>query len=192
MTPIIYEELREAQRVLTTFYNDDNNIKAIEDAATIMIESLKAGGKIIVCGNGGSMSDAMHFAAELTGNFEKRRAPLAAMAICDPAHLSCVANDYGYEDVFARMITAHAKPEDVVLMISTSGTSKNIVHSCTLIPPNCKKVLLTGPLPSSTISVNCDAVVQVKSTIQTKHIQEMHIKIIHIWVQLIERGLGYV
>lgn len=192
MKELILKELNAAASTLQLFIENHDQIEAVERAATIMIESLKNGGKIIACGNGGSMSDAMHFCAELTGNFERRRVALPALPLSDVAHLSCVANDFGYENVFGRAILAHAKPVDTVLLISTSGTSINIQHAAiaSFHDVNSKTILLTGPLPPQSILDNCDVVIRVEDTIQTKHIQEMHIKILHILVMLIEKGLG--
>ena len=93
----------------------------------MLADTFAAGGRAYSCGNGGSMCDAMHFAEELTGRFRDNRPGYAAMAIADPSHLSCVGNDYGYEQVFARFVEAHGRAGDVLLAISTSGTSRNVV-----------------------------------------------------------------
>lgn len=181
----IINELQEAQGLLHSVIYNDALLKNIENAAAQMIQALRAGNKIIACGNGGSMCDAMHFAAELTGKFMKHRLPLAAIAISDPAHISCVANDYGYGEVFARYIAAHANSGDVVLLISTSGTSVNIRKATSMMPHDVHSVLLTGKNQCDC----CDIEINVPSG-TTARIQEMHIKILHILVMLIERGLG--
>src|SRR4051812_11341887 len=121
LTDIIRSDFKEAQDTLKSFLADEKNIQSIGKAALIMIDALKAGGKILSCGNGGSMCDAMHFAEELTGRFRDDRKPLAALSISDPSHLSCVSNDYGYEFVFSRYIGAIGKSGDVLVAISTSG-----------------------------------------------------------------------
>ena len=124
---LIKSDLMEAQKILNDFISEEKNMKHISDTAERMIKSLKNGGKIISCGNGGSMCDAMHFAEEMTGRFRENRKPLAALSISDPSHLSCVANDYGFEMVFSRYVEAIGKKGDVLLAISTSGNSKNIL-----------------------------------------------------------------
>ena len=106
---LIFANFLEAQKALNEFISDDKNIKSISEAADVMVSALKNDGKIISCGNGGSMCDAMHFAEEMTGRFRDERNPLAAISISDPSHLSCVANDYGYEFVFSRYIEAVGK-----------------------------------------------------------------------------------
>ena len=119
----IESHFSEAASVLERFRSDPANLLAVEHAGELMLAAVKAGGKLISCGNGGSMCDAMHFAEELTGKFRDDRAPIAALSISDPSHLSCVGNDHGFEQVFARFVQAHGKPGDVLLAISTSGNS---------------------------------------------------------------------
>jgi phosphoheptose isomerase len=116
---------RRAQRFLA----DPANIEAVEQAAAFMSYCLKQGAKVISCGNGGSMCDAMHFAEELTGKFRDDRPPIAAISISDPSHLTCVGNDHGFEQVFARFVQAHGREGDVLLAISTSGNSPNVLRA---------------------------------------------------------------
>ena len=120
---LIKQHFEEAQNVLLTFLSDDKNISAIEDAGQLMVASLTKGGKILSCGNGGSMCDAMHFAEELSGKYRESRPPLAAISLSDAGHMSCVANDFGFNHVFSRMVQAIGQPGDVLLAISTSGNS---------------------------------------------------------------------
>lgn len=101
----------EAARVLEQFTNDRTAWEALEQAGRLMVETLRGGGKIITCGNGGSMCDAMHFAEELTGRFRGNRRALAAVALCDPTHITCVANDYGYDYIFSKGVEAVGRPE---------------------------------------------------------------------------------
>lgn len=190
MTDTIKQELLQAQGVLNEFINNEENIKSIERAAQIMIDCIKSGGKIIACGNGGSMSDAMHFASELTGRYRKNRPAIPALAISDPGHLSCVANDFGYGSVFDRYLEAMFRPEDVLLAITTSGTSNNVYLS-TLVARRLGSVIgLTGN-GGGAVKVNCDVEIRVPHTGYADRIQEIHIKVIHILVNLIEKGLGY-
>ena len=125
----ILAELQQAQKVLDSFISDENKIKSIEKVASLMIESIQNGGKIISCGNGGSMADAIHFAEELTGRFRDDRKPISAIAISDPGYLSCVGNDYGYDQIFSRFVEGMGKKGDVLLAISTSGNSENVLRA---------------------------------------------------------------
>lgn len=189
----ITQELNQAQDVLRHFTSNPVNLQVIQNAADIMINCLKNGGKIIACGNGGSMCDAMHFASELTGKYRKDRPPIAALAIGDPAHMSCVGNDYGYSDVFARFVRAHGKTGDVLLAISTSGNSENVLEACVRANVAGMHIVFltgdTGGVIGEFLTV-VDPEINVPST-DTARIQEVHIKIIHILVHLIEKGLGY-
>ena len=125
----ILKELNEAKNVIDKFINDDATINAIEESAKIMTESIANGGKIISCGNGGSMCDAMHFAEELTGKFREERSPIPAVSISDPSHITCVGNDYGFDAIFSRYVESVGNTGDVLLAISTSGKSTNVVRA---------------------------------------------------------------
>lgn len=192
MKDIIKQELQQAADVLNKFMSDEANIKSIENAANTMIAAIKRGNKIIACGNGGSMCDAMHFASELTGRYRKDRHPIAAIAISDPAHLSCVGNDYGGEETFARFIDAHGKDGDVVLLITTSGNSDNIYNAfCETINKGIYAIVLTGNDGGKlgAILTPIDVEINVPHQGFADRIQEVHIKIIHILVHLIEQGI---
>ncbi|MDX1268829.1 MAG: D-sedoheptulose 7-phosphate isomerase, partial [Oceanisphaera sp.] len=126
---LIRSELTDAAEVLNRFLADDANIQAIEQAAKLLADSFKAGGKVLSCGNGGSHCDAMHFAEELTGRYRENRPGYPAIAISDPSHLSCVANDFGYEYVFSRYLEAVGREGDVLFGLSTSGNSGNILKA---------------------------------------------------------------
>ena len=142
---LIEQNFRDAQHVLEQFIAEPKNIQCIENAGIAMVEALKNGGKIISCGNGGSMCDAMHFAEELSGRFREDRKPLAAIAIADASHISCVGNDYGYDYVFSRYLEALGNKGDVLLAISTSGNSQNIINAITVAKQkNILVVRLTG------------------------------------------------
>lgn len=126
---LIRSELKEAAETLQTFLSDEANIQSIQNAAVLLADSFKAGGKVISCGNGGSHCDAMHFAEELTGRYRENRPGYPAIAISDPSHLSCVSNDFGYDFVFSRYIESLGREGDVLLGISTSGNSGNIIKA---------------------------------------------------------------
>jgi len=158
-------------------------------AVDIMRSSFAAGGKLLIAGNGGSAADAQHIAAELTGRFLRERKPLAALALhANTSALTAIGNDYGYEHVFARELAAHARPGDVLLAISTSGSSKNILRAIEAARQNKMKVIgLTG-VSGGPMRTACDLCVRVPSK-STARIQEMHITIGHAICELLEAEL---
>lgn len=180
--------LQEAQKVLNSFVSDTNNVEKISSAISLMVESFKANGRMFSCGNGGSMCDAMHFAEELTGRFRKERKPLAAMAINDPSHLSCVSNDYGYDFVFSRYVEAWGNKGDVLLAISTSGNSPNVIQAVEAAKKKGMKVVGLLGKGGGKIKDMVDVGIIVDSSISDR-IQEVHIKCIHIFIEGIERSL---
>ena len=187
--PIIKDSLIEAGKILSLVINDSKMLRDIEKAAMTMATAIKNGRKIIACGNGGSMSDAMHFSEELTGKFREERNPLPAIAISDPAYITCVANDYGFSEVFSRFIQAHGEKEDVLLAISTSGNSENILRAATIAKEkNMKVVVLTGN-DGGKLKDLADIEIRVPYSGYSDRIQEIHIKIIHVWIQDIETKL---
>ncbi len=186
---LIFANFLEAQKALNEFISDDKNIKSISEAADVMVSALKNDGKIISCGNGGSMCDAMHFAEEMTGRFRDERNPLAAISISDPSHLSCVANDYGYEFVFSRYIEAVGKKGDVLLAISTSGNSKNILAAIgSAKKMGIKIVGLTGK-NGGLMSSLCDVEIRASDSNYADRAQEIHIKVIHSLIHCIEEAM---
>ncbi|MCO6482753.1 MAG: D-sedoheptulose 7-phosphate isomerase [Flavobacteriales bacterium] len=189
-TDRIRSHFEEAASVLNTFLADPANIGAVERAATLMGRCLKQGAKIISCGNGGSMCDAMHFAEELTGRFREDRDPIAALSISDPSHLTCVGNDHGFEQVFARFVQAHGRDGDVLLAISTSGNSPNVLRAAEVARGRGMHVIgLTGK-DGGRLAPLCDVEVRVPHPGYADRIQEVHIKVIHAWIDHIERYLG--
>jgi D-sedoheptulose 7-phosphate isomerase len=186
---IIRSELLEATQVLNTFLEDGQQLANIERAAALLAESILAGGKIISCGNGGSHCDAMHFAEELSGRYRENRRALPAIAISDPSHISCVGNDYGYDQVFSRFIEGLGKPEDSLLGISTSGNSANVLKAVeSARSKDMKVVLLTGK-DGGKLAGKADIEIRVPHFGYADRIQEIHIKVIHILILLIEKQL---
>ncbi|GFZ81497.1 phosphoheptose isomerase [Pseudohongiella nitratireducens] len=179
--------MRDAQRFLDRFVSDESNLAKVAAAAQLMTGSLEAGHAIYSCGNGGSMSDAMHFAEELTGRYRDNRPGLAATAISDPGHLSCVANDFGYEYVFSRYIEARGRAGDVLLAISTSGSSKNVINACKAARDAGMKVVSLTGAPGSKLGELADVDLAVGESNYADRVQEMHIKVIHSLIELIER-----
>src|SRR6185295_17291039 len=142
---IIRENFIEAQRALADFISNQENLAKIDRAGDLLAMAFKTGNKVISCGNGGSMCDAMHFAEELSGRFRNDRKALPALSISDPSHISCAANDFGYEFVFSRYIEALGNKDDVLLAISTSGNSKNILNAIKAAREKQMKIIgLTG------------------------------------------------
>lgn len=184
---IISQELQEAQRVLDAFLNDPVQIDKIEKAATLMADAIKTNGKIISCGNGGSHCDAMHFAEELTGRYRNNRRALPAIAISDVSHLSCVGNDYGYEFVFSRYMEALGQPGDVMLGLSTSGNSANIVRATEAAKAKGMKIVILSGKDGGQLAGVADVEIRVPHFGYADRIQEIHIKVIHIFMLLIEK-----
>ena len=154
-----------------------------------MVTSINNGGKIISCGNGGSMSDAMHFAEELTGRFRENRKAIPAVSISDVSHISCVGNDYGYDEIFARYIEALGKKEDVLLAISTSGNSLNIIKAVSSAKEKGMFVVALTGKTGGTLAELCDIEIRAPYSEYADRAQEIHIKIIHSLIHYIEKNL---
>lgn len=186
---LIRSELTEAADVLNRFLADDANIQAIEQAAKLLAERFKAGGKVLSCGNGGSHCDAMHFAEELTGRYRENRPGYPAIAISDPSHLSCVANDFGFEFVFSRYLEAVGQPGDVLFGLSTSGNSGNIIKAVEAARAKGIKVIALTGKDGGKMAGLADVEIRVPHSGYADRIQEVHIKIIHILIQLVEKEM---
>ena len=187
-TEVVRKNFLEAKAVLDAVLSNEKLLNDISAASGLMVDSVNAGGKIISCGNGGSMCDAMHFAEELTGRFREDRKAIPAISISDPSHLSCVANDYGYEFVFSRYVEAIGNKGDVLLAISTSGNSKNILRAIEAAKQKGMKVVgLTGK-DGGKMAGLCDIELRAPHSDYADRAQEVHIKIIHSLIQLVEIG----
>jgi D-sedoheptulose 7-phosphate isomerase len=189
MNKLITQSLQESQQVLADFLGNPSKIEAIEKAANVLVDALKKGNKILSCGNGGSHCDAMHFAEELSGRYRENRPALAAMAISDPSHISCVSNDFGYNYIFSRFIEGLGNKGDVLVGISTSGNSSNIIEAVKAAKAKGMEViLLTGKDGGKLAGYGCHEI-RVDHFGYADRIQEIHIKVIHILIQLIESKL---
>jgi D-sedoheptulose 7-phosphate isomerase len=184
---IIRKSLTEASEFLDVFIRCDQNLDQIANAAEQLITTLRNGKAIYSCGNGGSMSDAMHFAEELTGRYRDNRPGLSATAISDAGHISCVANDFGYEHIFSRYLQARARVGDCLLAISTSGKSKNVLKAAEYARDNQLTVISLTGTSDSPLGRIAHVDISAGPSAYADRIQEVHIKIIHILIELIER-----
>jgi D-sedoheptulose 7-phosphate isomerase len=189
MSTDILKNLEEAQRAISDFIADKKNISAIEGAGKILVTSFKSGNKVVSCGNGGSMCDAMHFAEELSGRFRNDRKALPAVSISDPSHITCVGNDYGFDKIFSRYIEAVGVKDDVLLAISTSGNSANIIHAIKAAREKGMKIIgLTGKDGGKMNSL-CDIEIRAPHSEYADRAQEIHIKVIHCLIDYVEKNL---
>lgn len=185
----IKKDFIEAQNILDSFISDEKNFDNIKSAGDIIVNSVKSGNKVISCGNGGSMSDAMHFAEELTGRFRDDRQAIAAISISDPTHISCTANDFGYDYIFSRYLEAIGQEGDTLLAISTSGNSKNVIEACKIAREKGIKIIgLTGK-DGGQLAGFCDIEIRAPKSDYADRVQEIHIKIIHSLIHYIEENL---
>ena len=185
----IRKEFLEAQEVLASFVADDKNIQAIEKAGALIVESFKNKGKLISCGNGGSMCDAMHLAEELSGRFRADRPSLPALAISDPSYLSCVLNDYGADAVFSRYVEGMGFAGDILVTISTSGNSVNVIKAAKVAKEKGMKVIALTGKTGGDLAAHADIEIRAPHSKYADRVQEIHIKVIHSLIHYIEQEL---
>ena len=190
MKELIRTSLIEAEQTLASFLADEKTIESIAQAADSCSTSLRDGHKIISCGNGGSLCDATHFAEELTGRYRNNRRPLPAIAINDPAYMTCTGNDFSFNDVFSRYIEGVGCDGDVLLAISTSGNSANIVRAAQQAKVQGMKVIALTSKGLNKLAEVADIAICAPKAAHSDRIQEIHIKVIHILIQAIESELG--
>ncbi|HTQ09359.1 MAG TPA: SIS domain-containing protein [Fimbriimonadaceae bacterium] len=182
--------LADAARGLDEFSSDPATLDAMEAAVLAIASAFKRRGRVFACGNGGSMCDAMHFAEEFSGRFDEDRDPYPAIALSDPAHLSCVANDFGYDHVFSRQIDALGHPGDVLILLSTSGNSPNIVKAAEAAKT--RGLIVIGCLGKGGGAARalCDIVLHAPGA-RSDRIQELHMLALHAVIEAVERELGH-
>lgn len=184
----IRSSLVEAQSILNKFIEDEKNLLQIEQAIKLFVDSFKNNGRVFSCGNGGSMCDSLHFAEELTGRYRKNRAPLPATGISEAGHMTCVANDFGFDFIFSRFIEAWGQKGDTLLAISTSGNSANVIKAVEVAKSRGMKVVGLLGKDGGKLKSLVDVGLVIDCPI-TDRIQEIHIKCIHIFIEGIERQL---
>lgn len=188
---LVVQELTEAQATLSTFMANEENLIKIARAARFMADALQRENKIISCGNGGSHCDAMHLAEELTGRYRTDRPALAGLSISDTSHLSCVANDYGYEEVFSRFIQGIGRQGDVLVGLGTSGNSVNIIRAVNAARQQGMQIILLTGKDGGKLAAQADVEIRVPHTGFADRIQEVHGKVIHVLIFLIEQIMGF-
>ncbi len=186
---IVEDHFIQARKVLDKFIENEKNFRSIEEAGDLIAACLKRGNKVFSCGNGGSLCDAMHFAEEMTGNFRDERKPYPATAITDPAHITCTSNDFGFEQIFSRYIEAFAQSGDVLLAISTSGNSRNVLNGVNTAKKKGVKVIgLTGK-NGGELSYSADVEIRAPYSDHSDRAQEIHIMVIHSLIQYVEHQM---
>jgi D-sedoheptulose 7-phosphate isomerase len=185
----IRASFREAADTLAAFLADEACLAGVAAFAEAAHRTLTGGGRLLSCGNGGSMCDAMHFAEEWTGRFRGDRDALPAIAFSDPSHLTCIANDFGYDRVFARMVEAYGREGDLLVALSTSGNSPNVLAACE--EARARGITVVGLLGKGGGPVRdlCDVAIVVPQATTSDRIQEIHIKVLHIVIEAVERRM---
>ncbi len=185
----IRASFREAQQALESLIANEAAQKNMLAATKLFTDCFRARGHVYTCGNGGSMCDATHFAEELSGRYRENRPALGAISVSDGAHISCVGNDYGYDYVFSRFVEAQGRPGDVLVGISTSGKSPNVIKAAEAAKAiGMKVVTLTGKADSA-LGKLADVDICTPAGRYADRVQELHIKVIHTLIELIERDM---
>ncbi|HBS19261.1 MAG TPA: D-sedoheptulose 7-phosphate isomerase [Flavobacteriales bacterium] len=183
------DHFEEGAKLADTVLRDDAFLAAMERGAKLLVDALGSGHKILSCGNGGSMCDAMHFAEELSGRYRDDRKPFAALSLSDPSAMTCIGNDYGFEHVFARQTQALGQAGDVLLAISTSGNSANVLAAATQAKSLGMGVLALTGNDGGALAGVADVEVRVPWSGYADRIQEVHVRCIHVWIHAVEQQL---
>ena len=188
MKDTLAQALRDAQTLLADFCENPAHVDWLEKIALALAQAFKEGRQILICGNGGSYCDALHFAEEFTGQFRGERPALPVMALADPAHLTCVANDLGFEQVFARGVEAFGKPQDWLLVLSTSGNSKNLIAAVEKAKTKGMRTLALLGKTGGVLKGTCEHELLIPGKTSDR-IQELHMMVLHILIEGVERQL---
>lgn len=171
------------------FLKRDESLDFMNQAAFKIADCFRSGGKLLIAGNGGSLCDAMHFAEEMTGVFREKRKALPAIALSDPGHLTCTANDLGYEGVFSRAVEALGKPGDLFIVLTTSGNSPNLVQAVPVAKEMGLGTIAFLGKSGGKLKDNCDLELHVEGFHYSDRIQEAHMAAIHIIIEMVEKIL---
>jgi D-sedoheptulose 7-phosphate isomerase len=184
----IENALNDLQAVLTQFTQNKTNIEKIEQLSSDIVSIFKNKGKVMICGNGGSHCDAMHFAEEFTGRFRKNRKALPVIALGNAAHVTCVGNDFGFNEIFSREVEAYAQPGDAIIVMSTSGNSENIMRAVQQAKEDNLQTIAFLGKGGGKLKGICDVefIIEAQSS---DRIQEIHMSVLHILIECIERQL---
>ena len=185
----IQQHFEESAQLAQQLLGDMAFLEAMQQGAELLVEALGSGHKILTCGNGGSMCDAMHMAEELSGKYREDRPPFAALAMSDASALTCIGNDYGFDQVFSRQTQALGKPGDVLVCISTSGNSQNVLQAARKAKELGMRVLSLTGNGGGALGGLADVDVSVPWSGFADRIQEVHIRCIHSWIDAIEHEL---
>lgn len=185
----VEDALDKANKALLNLINSPDQISNIYLAINLMVDSIKKGGHIFACGNGGSLCDAMHFAEELTGRYRKNRPALPGIAISDASHIACIGNDFGYDEVFSRYLEANASSQDCLIAISTSGKSRNIIKAIQAAQHKGLRIIFLSGKENYAVTELCNVSIITSAGDWADRVQELHIKILHIFIEGIERSL---
>ena len=186
----IQQHFEESAQLAQQLLGDMAFLEAMQQGAELLVETLGSGHKILTCGNGGSMCDAMHMAEELSGKYREDRPPFAALAMSDASALTCIGNDYGFDQVFSRQTQALGTPGDVLVCISTSGNSQNVLHAARKAKELGMRVLSLTGNGGGALGDLADVDVSVPWSGFADRIQEVHIRCIHSWIDAIEHELA--
>lgn len=186
----IQQHFEESAQLAQQLLGDKDFLEAMQQGAELLVEALGSGHKILTCGNGGSMCDAMHMAEELSGKYREDRPPFAALAMSDASALTCIGNDYGFDQVFSRQTQALGKPGDVLVCISTSGNSQNVLQAARKAKELGMHVLSLTGNGGGALGDLADIDVSVPWSGFADRIQEVHIRCIHSWIDAIEHELA--
>ena len=185
----ILKSLTEARTALDGLMASGSKRETLARAAELLIQTFQGNGRVFSCGNGGSMCEAIHFAEELSGRFRRDRRGLPAVAVSDPGHITCVANDYGYEAVFARYLEAHGRSGDCLLGLSTSGTSPNVLKAAATARDLGMTIITLTGREASPLGRLADVDLALPGGAFADRSQELHLMVIHILIELVERHL---